>query len=126
MFHALFAVIPVFCVIAFCALLRARDVLPENAGPVLGVYVLKVALPLLILHLLAGARPEDLSRGGFWLGLIGSQLVVYVLGYMGDKLFSRRGIGPAVISGFSCSACNAAWACSLRRRSSAESEEWET
>ena len=38
--------------IAFGALLRARDVLPENAGPVLGVYVLKVALPLLILHLL--------------------------------------------------------------------------
>ena len=58
MFHALFAVIPVFCVIAFGALLRARDVLPENAGPVLGVYVLKVALPLLILHLLAGARPD--------------------------------------------------------------------
>ena len=109
MFHALFAVIPVFCVIAFGALLRARDVLPENAGPVLGVYVLKVALPLLILHLLAGARPEDLSRGGFWLGLIGSQMVVYVFGYMGDKLFSRRGIGPAVISGFSCSACNAAF-----------------
>ncbi len=109
MFHALFAVIPVFCIIGFGVLLRARDVLPENTGPVIGVYVLKVALPLLILHLLAGATPEDLGRGGFWLALIGSQLVMYVLGYMGDKLFCRRGIGPAVISGFSCSACNAAF-----------------
>ncbi|MDD4701302.1 MAG: AEC family transporter [Desulfovibrio sp.] len=109
MFHAFFAVIPVFCIIGFGVLLRARDVLPENAGPVIGVYVLKVSLPLLILHLLAGANPDDLARGGFWLALIGSQLVVYALGYVGDRLFCRRGTGPAVISGLSCSACNAAF-----------------
>ena len=58
-------------------LLRARDVLPESAGPVLGVYVLKLALPLLILHILAGAHPGDLAHGGFWAGVIGSQLIVY-------------------------------------------------
>lgn len=109
MFHAFFAVVPVFCIIALGVLLRARDVLPENAGPVLGVYVLKLALPLLIFHLLAGATPEDLARGGFWLAVIGSQVIVYILGYAGDRLFCRRGAGPAVISGLSCSACNAAF-----------------
>ena len=55
MFQALFAVLPVFLIIGAGVLLRSRDVLPENAGPVLGIYVLKLALPLLILHLLAGA-----------------------------------------------------------------------
>lgn len=109
MLEALFAVVPVFLIIGAGVLLRTRDVLPENAGPVLGVYVLRLALPLLILHILAGARPADLAHGGFWLGVIGSQLIVYALGYWGDRLFCRRGAGPAVISGLSCSACNAAF-----------------
>lgn len=109
MLHAFFAVIPVFLIIGLGVLLRARDVLPEGSGPMLGVYVLRLALPLLILHILAGARPEDLAHGGFWLGLIGSQLIVYALGYWGDRLCCRRGAGPAVISALSCSACNTAF-----------------
>lgn len=109
MLEAFFAVIPIFLIIGLGVLLRARDVLPEGSGPMLGVYVLKLALPLLILHILAGARPQDLAHGGFWLGVIGSQLIVYALGYWGDRLFCRRGAGPAVISALSCSACNTAF-----------------
>lgn len=109
MLEALFAVVPIFLIIGMGVLLRARDVLPESAGPVLGVYVLKLALPLLILHILAGAHPGDLAHGGFWAGVIGSQLIVYALGYWGDRLFCRRGAGPAVISALSCSACNTAF-----------------
>ena len=109
MLEALFAVVPVFLIIGMGVLLRAREVLPESAGPVLGVYVLKLALPLLILHILAGAHPGDLAHGGFWAGVIGSQLIVYALGYWGDRLFCRRGAGPAVISALSCSACNTAF-----------------
>ena len=76
MLEALFAVVPIFLIIGMGVLLRARDVLPESAGAALGVYVLKLALPLLILHILAGAHPRDLTHGGFWLGLIGSQLKI--------------------------------------------------
>lgn len=109
MLEAFFAVIPIFLIIGLGVALRARDVLPEGSGPMLGVYVLRLALPLLILHILAGARPEDLAHGGFWLGVLGSQLLVYALGYWGDRLFCRRGTGPAVISALSCSACNTAF-----------------
>ena len=109
MFQALFAVMPVFLIIGAGVFLRSRDILPESAGPVLGIYVLKLALPLLILHLLAGASLADLGHGAFWAGILGSQLVAYSLGYAGDRLFCRRGVGPAVIAGLSCSACNAAF-----------------
>jgi len=109
MFQALFAVMPVFLIIGAGVLLRSRDVLPENAGPVLGIYVLKLALPLLILHLLAGASLKDLAHWAFWGGILGSQLVVYCIGYVGDRIFCRRGVGPGVIAGLSCSACNAAF-----------------
>lgn len=109
MFQALFAVLPVFMIIAAGVLLRSRDVLPESAGTVLGVYVLKLALPLLILHLLARARLADLTHWGFWCGILGSQMAMYCVGYLGDRLFCKRGVGPAVVAGLSCSACNAAF-----------------
>jgi len=109
MFQALFAVLPVFMIIAAGVLMRSRDILPENAGPVLGIYVLKLALPLLILHLLAGARLADLAHWGFWCGILGSQVVMYCVVFLGDRIFCRRGAGPAVIAGLSCSACNAAF-----------------
>ena len=109
MFQALFAVMPVFLIIGAGVLLRSRDVLPENAGPVLGIYVLKLALPLLILHLLAGASLTDLGHWAFWGGILGSQLVMYCLGYVADRVVCKRGVGPGVIAGLSCSACNAAF-----------------
>ena len=87
MFQALFAVLPVFLIIGAGVLLRSRDVLPENAGPVLGIYVLKLALPLLILHLLAGASLKDLGHWAFWGGILGSQVIMYCLGYVADRVF---------------------------------------
>ena len=109
MFQALFAVLPVFLIIGAGVLLRSRDVLPENAGPVLGIYVLKLALPLLILHLLAGASLKDLGHWAFWGGILGSQVIMYCLGSVADRVLCRRGVGPGVIAGLSCSACNAAF-----------------
>lgn len=109
MLQALFAVLPVFLIIGMGVLLRSRDVLPENAGSVLGIYVLKLSLPLLLLHLLASASPADLAHWRFWAGILGSQLIMYIVGQWGDRLFCRRGVGPGVIAGLSCSACNAAF-----------------
>ncbi|MDO5484434.1 MAG: AEC family transporter [Desulfovibrionaceae bacterium] len=106
MFTALFAVVPVFLVIGLGVWLRSREVLPDNAGRVLGVYVLRVALPLLLLHLVAQARPEDLAQGGFWLGVLGAQLLMFALAWGMDRLVWRRGRREAVIAGMNASVNN--------------------
>lgn len=107
--EAFYAVLPVFLLIAVGAAVHMTDVLPENTGAAMGLYVLKLALPVLMLHILAGASRLDLAHGGFWLGVIGAQMLCYLLGYVVDRLFSRRGTGPAIISGLACSASNTAF-----------------
>ena len=107
--EAFYAVLPVFLLIAVGAAVHMTDVLPENTGAAMGLYVLKLALPVLMLHILSGASRLDLAHGGFWLGVIGAQMLCYLLGYAVDRLFSRRGTGPAIISGLACSASNTAF-----------------
>ena len=104
--EAFYAVLPVFLLIAVGAAVHMTDVLPENTGAAMGLYVLKLALPVLMLHILAGASRLDLAHGGFWLGVIGAQMLCYLLGYAVDRLFSRRGTGPAIISGLALAAVN--------------------
>ena len=109
MFEAFFAVLPVFLVIFLGSWLHDRDVLPEQTGVVLGLVVLKVSLPALILHILAGARAADLAYPAFWAGMFGASLAVYFVAYWGDRLLCRRGEGPATIVALGCSSCNAAF-----------------
>lgn len=106
---ALYAVVPVFLVIGLGALMRRQEILPDNAGRVLGLYVLKVALPLLVLHLFAQARPEDLVRGDFWLGLFGAQALMFIMVWGVDRLIWHRGPRHAIVSGMNCSVCNMAF-----------------
>ena len=108
MLVAFWAVLPVFLIIGMGVFLRARDLLPDSTGKVMGLYVLKLALPLLLLHVMAQADRDTLAHGGFWLGALGAPLGCFVLGYLADRLFCRRGAGAAVISGLGCSACNTA------------------
>ena len=79
--EAFYAVLPVFLLIAVGAAVHMTDVLPENTGAAMGLYVLKLALPVLMLHILSGASRLDLAHGGFWLGVIGAQMLCYLLGY---------------------------------------------
>ena len=99
MLVAFWAVLPVFLIIGMGVFLRARDLLPDSTGKVLGLYVLKLALPLLLLHVMSQADRNTLAHGGFWLGALGAPLGCYALGYWADRLFCRRGAGAAVISG---------------------------
>ena len=92
--EAFYAVLPVFLLIAVGAAVHMTDVLPENTGAAMGLYVLKLALPVLMLHILAGASRLDLAHGGFWLGVIGAQMLCYLLGYTVDRLFFPAGHGP--------------------------------
>ena len=109
MFQACFAVLPVFFVIYLGVFLSDRDILPEQAGTMLGVFVLKVALPFLILHILAGADPVNFARWGFWLGTIGCQVLGYAAVYWLDRMILRRGTGPATISALNACSSNAAF-----------------
>ena len=109
MFEAFFAVLPVFLVIFLGSWLHDRDVLPEQTGVMLGLMVLRLSLPALILHILAGAKASDLAYPAFWIGMFGASLLVYFLGYWADRLFCRRGEGPATIVALGCSSCNAAF-----------------
>lgn len=109
MFQACFAVLPVFFVIYLGVFLSDRDILPEQAGTMLGVFVLKVALPFLILHILAGADPVNFARWGFWLGTIGCQVLGYAAVYWLDRMILRRGTGPATISALNACSPNAAF-----------------
>ena len=84
MLVAFWAVLPVFLIIGMGVFLRARDLLPDSAGKVLGLYVLKLALPLLLLHVMAQADRGTLAHGGFWLGALGAPLGCYALGYLAD------------------------------------------
>lgn len=106
LYIALSAVVPVFLVIALGAWLRRQGSLPDNAGRVLGVFVLKLALPLLVLHLMAQAQPQDLARGSFWLGGLGAQSLMFALVWGVDRLALGRGRGEAVIAGMNASINN--------------------
>ena len=46
--EAFYAVLPVFLLIAVGAAVHMTDVLPENTGAAMGLYVLKLALPVLM------------------------------------------------------------------------------
>ncbi|MBQ3058906.1 MAG: AEC family transporter [Desulfovibrio sp.] len=109
LFVALSAVVPVFLVIGLGIWLRRQEVLPDNAGRVLGLYVLKIALPLLVLHLFAQARPEDLARGSFWLGLLLSQGLMFALVWSADRLAWRKGRREAIVAGMNCCVSNMAF-----------------
>lgn len=107
--EVLFAIVPVFLLIAIGMGLDIKGYLPPATSGVLSVYVLRLALPLLIMQVLASADPHDVARWGFWIALLAAQIAVYLLGYGGDLLFARRGQGPAVVTGMACSCCNAAF-----------------
>ena len=109
MLTAFFAVFPVFLIIGFGVLLRARDILPDQTGGILGLYVLTLALPLLLLHVMAQADRGTPNHARFWIGAVGAPVICYVLGYVSDRLFCRRGICPAVTSALGCSASNTAF-----------------
>lgn len=109
MLEAFSAVVPVFLIILLGMGLRAGDVLPGHTGDAMGLYVLRAALPALLLHLLAGARPEDWLHPALWLGTLGAQIVTCLVAGLGDRLLFRRGTGPALVSAMGASSCNAAF-----------------
>lgn len=109
MFDVFFAILPVFMVIAVGAIADRLEMLPSSTSSVLSAYVLRLGMPLVLLRIMAGATPQELSQGGYWIALLVAQATIYLIGYAADMLLARRGQGPAVITALASSCCNAAF-----------------
>lgn len=109
MLESLLLILPVFLIIALGVVADLTRLLPRQTGGVIGNYVLYVALPLLLIHILGNSPLGDILHGGFWAGILGSLALVYFLGYFGELLLGRRGHGPAVIMALTSSCSNVAF-----------------
>jgi predicted permease len=109
MLEIFLSVFPVFLIIFLGVILDRFAILPASAGEVLGHYVLKVALPMLLLSLLSAPVPDMFSQGGFWLGMLASQSLAYCLGSMADRRFGKREGSANVLTGMASGCSNAAF-----------------
>ncbi len=109
MTEVLFAMLPVFLILAAGLAADRGAFLPPTSSLVLNVYILRFALPVLLLRIIAGAEPGELFQGRLWFGLLATQFTAYGLGYAWDFFLARRGHGPAVITAMSCSCCLSAF-----------------
>ena len=75
------AVLPVFMILGVGMVLDKIRLLPETFAGHLSQYVFKVAMPCLLLRLVAGAELSLTSMGGFLAGMFVAQIVVFVLAY---------------------------------------------
>ena len=102
MVEVFFAILPVFLVILVGMVADRLEMFPARTGTLLSQFVLRLALPILLFWVVAIADPGDLLRGGFWFGLIASQLAIYALGYGVERL-AGRAPQPSVTTAMSCS-----------------------
>lgn len=109
MIDSLILILPVFLILAFGVVLDIFSVLPKQTGSVIGGYVLYVALPILLIHILADASLADMLRGGFWAGLLIAQALLYICMYAAEFFIGRRGHGPAAALGMASSCSNMAF-----------------
>ena len=105
LFHA---ILPVFLTIFAGMLLERLRVLPEDIDRVLGVLVVKVCLPCLLFHYFAGVTPEQLSRGRWWLCVLGCQAAVMLAVCLMDRLRGASA-GEGMIAGLEASFSNVAF-----------------
>ena len=71
--------------------------------------MLYVALPILLIHILANSTMDDLTHGGFWAGLIITQVILYVGMYAAEYFLGKRGAGPAASIAMASSCNNVAF-----------------
>ncbi|WP_461210069.1 AEC family transporter [Desulfocurvus sp. DL9XJH121] len=109
MLDSLLQILPVFLIIIYGVVLDAFRVVPRQTGELIGAYVLFAALPLLLVHILAGSSPADMMHGGYWAGIVGSLLGVYVLSYATGFLLGGRSHGAAAVTAVGGSCANMAF-----------------
>ena len=103
MLEIVYAILPIFLIIAAGILAERGGLLSASVSMPLSAYVLRLALPALLFRIMAGAEPSELFQGALWGSLIGAQVISYGIGYAGDRILKRRGVGPAAVTGMACS-----------------------
>ncbi len=109
MLDSLILILPVFIVLALGVVADVLHLLPRQTGSIIGGYVLYLALPILLIHILAASSLDDIMQGGFWAALLLTQYAIYLSVYAGEFFLSRRGHGPAAAIAMSSCCCNAAF-----------------
>jgi hypothetical protein len=109
MLHSLILILPVFLILFLGVIIDIANILPKQTGSILGGYVLYIALPILLIRVLAGSSVDEILHGGFWAGVIFAQLIIYVISYAGEFFISKRGHGNAASIAMACSCCNVAF-----------------
>ena len=99
MVEVFLAVLPVFMILGVGMVLDRIHLLPEAFAGQLSQYVLKVAMPCLLLRMVSGAELSLSSMGGFLLGLFVAQCALFVLVYAGlSGGFRKSGPEPIIIA----------------------------
>lgn len=107
--EAFYAVLPVFLLIAVGAAVHMTDVLPENTGAAMGLYVLKLALPC------SCCISCPVRAVWIWPTAVsgwassGRRCCAICWATPWTGFFPGGGPGPAIISGLACSASNTAF-----------------
>lgn len=110
MFLAVLGVIaPVFVIIATGYLsVRSRYVAPE-VTQALGAFILRIALPALVLNALTAAPLRDTLTWSYLIGYGGASLIVYAIGYASARLIAGQGITASAVRAFGVSGSNSAF-----------------
>ncbi len=106
MLTTFFAVVPVFLVILAGVIVDRLNALPEDTGRMLSLFSINVSCPCLIFHIMSEARLDQLAPARWWLGVMGTQVLV-LLAVRGIERLRGSADGPAMTAGLSASFCNA-------------------
>ncbi len=109
MLESLILILPVFLILGLGVVLDVLSILPKQTGSIIGGYVLYVALPILLIQILANSSLEDIMHGGFWAGMLLTQFCLYAAVYVGELCIGKRGHGPAAAIAMASSSCNVAF-----------------
>ena len=98
MLEILYAILPVFLIIGAGIVVEKIKLIPVNASVGLNEYAIRLALPVLLIYIMADARPAELFQWKLWLGVVAAHVIIYMGCYYADLLFVKRGKMPAVVS----------------------------
>lgn len=109
MLAILYAILPVFIIILIGIIVERIKLIPSNAGMVLNVYAIRLALPVLLVNIMANAPPAGIFQWKLWLAIVASHLTVYAGCYYADLKLIKRGKAPAIVSGMAASSSQTAF-----------------
>lgn len=102
------AIAPVFLTILAGIIVERLRILPRDTEQVLGILIIRFCLPCMLFHFFSQVTEEQLTKGWWWLCVLGYQAIIMVGVALAEKLRGARK-GDAMISGLQASFSNVAF-----------------